>query len=73
MMYEYYVNLDERGEFYADLRRSEDGVTIWEIHTEDLAELVEDGFIKHGNDLDGILEYCVMHNIIRSTDVIVKG
>lgn len=72
MMYEYHVNLDERGEFCADLR-NEDGKTVWEIHTDDLAELIEDGFIKHGRDLDGILEYCVMHGIIKAHDVIVSG
>lgn len=73
MMYEYYVNLDERGEFYADLRRSDDQVTIWEIHTEDLAELVQDGYVKHGRDLDGILNYCVEMNIVKPHDVIVSG
>jgi len=31
MMYEYYINLDERGEFYADVRTEDTQDTVYEI------------------------------------------
>ena len=40
MNFKYYINLDERGEFFADVRNSNDE-TIFEIHD---FEIFEDGF-----------------------------
>jgi len=60
----YFINLDERGEFYADVRDSDDN-TVWEIaDVEHLNELVEDGFIQHGDDIDGIEVYLLDMEII---------
>lgn len=57
---EYVINLDERGEFDADVRQS-DGDTLFEIKG---AEIFEDGFMSHGKDLDGLTDY------LRSLDII---
>jgi hypothetical protein len=73
MMLEYYVNLDERGSFYADLRRADDGVSIWEVREDYLAELIQDGYVRHGRDLDGLVDYWVETNIIKSNDVVTNG
>ena len=51
MMFEYYININERGEFYADVRRESDGKTVFEIHSFDI---FEDGFMQHENDLGGL-------------------
>lgn len=51
----YSINLDERGDFYADVRQ-EDGQTIFEIHG---ADLIEDGFMRNKHDLDGLLSHLV--------------
>lgn len=59
MNYEYYINLDERGEFYADVRDA-DGRTVFEIGGENgypLAEIVTDGYMDHGRDVCGLADY----------------
>ncbi len=43
--YGYYINLDERGEFFADVR-DQGGNTVYEIHTEQAEELIIDGFVR---------------------------
>ena len=67
--YEYYINLDERGEFYADVRNS-NGKTIWETHGFDV---FEDGWMKHKNDLDGLKEYLVFLGIMNKNQNLKKG
>jgi hypothetical protein len=59
----YYVNLDERGGFFADVRDVQ-GKTVVEIKTgnalddgEEESMIVEDGFMKHKADIDGLTEY----------------
>lgn len=56
----YYVNLDERGDFYADVRNPV-GETIFEIHAEEDGSiaLIEDGFMRHKTDLDGLRAHLV--------------
>lgn len=49
---QYFIDLDERGEFRADVRR--DGKTIFEI---DGFEIFEDGFMNHKNDVEGLEDY----------------
>lgn len=71
----YHVNLDERGEFYADVRDSAER-TVFEIGGEEgypMAEMVEDGFMKHTRDLDGLHEYLRSLDIIGPKDYLVKG
>lgn len=60
-IYGYYINLDERGDFYADVRDS-DGQTVFEIRAgnsllEDVSSIFEDGFMRDKNDLAGLTEY----------------
>jgi len=54
----YYVNLDERGEFYADVR-DPSGATIFEVRSEEDGSiaLIEDGFMRHKTDLGGLAEH----------------
>jgi hypothetical protein len=52
-LYGYYINLDERGEFFADVR-DEDLETIFEIHGFDL---FEDGVMKEKTDMVGLREH----------------
>lgn len=58
--YEYWINLDERGEFFADVRDA-DGKTILETHSnlDGEIDLVTDGYMRHGRDLAGLREYLV--------------
>lgn len=68
--YEYYINLDERGEFFADVRDEQDK-TVFEIHG---FEIFEDGFMSHANDLDGLKEHLYSLDIIDSWhDDLVKA
>lgn len=58
-LFGYYINLHERGEFYADVR-NEKGKTVFEIKlgdSEDESNIFEDGFMKHEHDLKGLTEY----------------
>ena len=64
MTYEYYVNLDERGEFFADVR-SADGDTVFEIHGFDV---FEDGFMSHKRDTEGLLDYLIFLGIAAKGD-----
>lgn len=56
----YFVNLDERGDFFADVRDSS-GVTVFEVRAEDDSTigLIEDGFMRHKTDLDGLRAHLV--------------
>lgn len=60
MKLEYYINLSERGDFFADVR-TPDGQTILEIHGHDI---FDDGFMSHENDIDGLLQYMIGLNIV---------
>lgn len=60
-IYGYYINLDERGYFHADVRDA-DGRSVYEIRAgnslgEDEADIFEDGFMRNKNDLAGLTEY----------------
>lgn len=55
-IYGYYINLDERGEFFADVRGPE-GNSVFEFGTVTMAEAIEDGFLKSKSDLKGIEDY----------------
>jgi len=61
----YYVNLDERGDFYADVR-DPSGATIFEVRSEEDGSiaLIEDGFMRHKTDLDGLAEHLVSLGLI---------
>jgi hypothetical protein len=67
--FSYYINLDERGEFYADVRNAEDD-TVFEIHGFDI---FEDGYMSDKNDLSGLQEYLVSLEIMPEDAELTKG
>lgn len=69
----FYINLDERGEFRADLRGA-DGGTIFEISCEDDGSiaLVEDGFMSHKTDLPGLEAHLKDLGIIAPGDEVMS-
>jgi len=70
--FEFYVNKDERGEFEADVR-DQKGKTVWEGDTEMFNELIEDGFMKNKEDLDGLAEYLIDNKILPKGAELVKA
>lgn len=56
-IYGYYVNLDERGSFYADVRDAA-GQTVFEIRADgEEIDLVDAGYMRHKTDVDGLAEH----------------
>jgi hypothetical protein len=72
--YSYYINLDERGTFYADVRRDSDETTVYEIKIDNDEEndstIFEDGYMKHKNDISGLEEYLKSLSILESNSVL---
>jgi hypothetical protein len=66
MAHTYHINLDERGEFFADVR-DENDTTVFEIHGFDI---FEDGFMADAHDIDGLTAYLQHLNIIQSSDTL---
>lgn len=64
----YHINLDERGEFYADVRRGEK--TILEIKGN---EMFEDGFMKNKDDVRGLQQYLHATGLAAWDEEVVKG
>lgn len=64
-LFGFYVNLDERGEYRADVRDIH-GVTVFEYSSNDegVIELVEDGFLAHARDLEGLASYLQERSVI---------
>ena len=69
MQYEYYINLNERGCFFADVRDDE-GETIFEIHGFDI---FEDGFMADLYDLGGLEGLLIEQGYIDKSDTLVMG
>jgi hypothetical protein len=65
MHYTYHVNLDERGIFFADVR-DENDATVYELHSDDDGYIweVEDGFMRHAQDLAGLTDYLISMEVI---------
>ena len=74
MKYEYFINLDERGEFNADVR-DDQGKTVFEIVSyEHMRELMQDGYIANAYDLNSIYDYLLNDiHIIKSDDELYIG
>jgi hypothetical protein len=72
IFYTYYINLDERGQFYADLR-NERGSTVYEIMTDDDGKCwqFEEGIMSHKNDLSGLEQYLRLIGLIPQEAMIV--
>jgi len=66
--YQYYINLDERGEFSADVR-DPNGKTVVEFGE----GIFEDGFMRNKNDISGLEDYLKSVKIIKSSDRLVKA
>jgi len=62
--YFYHINLDERGYFYADVRKN-DEKTVFEIKDFDI---FEDGFMKHKKDMNGLKNYLTHLKIMNPGD-----
>ena len=67
-LYEFIVNLNERGSFSASVYDS-NGKSVYELRGgdelgEDESSLVDDGFMRHMEDLDGLTEYLQSISII---------
>lgn len=76
-LFGYYINLDERGSFYADVR-DEKGKTVFEIKAgneleEDETSIFDDGYMKHKNDLTGLHGYLVELGIITQRDKLLDS
>ena len=69
MQYEYFINLDERGEFDADVR-DPDGNTVFEIKG---FEIFEDGFMEHKHDLEGLEDLLHMQRVMPKGATLVRG
>lgn len=74
-VYEYYINLDERGSFFADVR-NDNGKTVFTIKAgnelaEDESSIFEDGFMKHTTDLTGLREYLIDLGIMKQGDKLI--
>lgn len=65
----YHINLDERGEFYADVRNSSEE-TIFEIHG---CDIFEDGWMKHKHHTAGLLEYLIHLGLANHNSTLVMG
>ena len=73
MIYKYYININERGDFNADVR-APDGTTVFEIQNADhMWELVEDGFMHDGEDISGLFEHLCTIGLVTDNDRIVSG
>lgn len=71
----YYINLDERGAFLADVRSAE-GKTVFEIRAgnelgEDETSIFDDGFMRHKDDLRGLQDYLVQLGVLQPGDEIL--
>lgn len=64
-LFGYSINLDERGEFYADVR-NEAGQSQFEIHApdEEGGSIFEDGFMRHKTDIAGLQTYLIGLGVI---------
>lgn len=73
----YFINLDERGSFYADVRNTS-GNTVFEIKAgnelgPDESSIFEDGYMKNKYDLEGLKEYLVELGIMKPNQKLVRG
>ena len=69
MRFEYFINLDERGDFYADVR-DESGATVYEIHGFDI---FEDGYMRNKSDTWGLRSYMIDLGIMAPADTLTTG
>lgn len=72
--YIYYINLDERGQFYADVRNPDTDESIYEIKIgygeDEDNNPIEDGYMRHTEDIIGLEKYLKEMGIINQEDTI---
>lgn len=71
----FFVNLDERGDFYADVRNSE-GKTVLEIKTGpngEPPELIESGYMTNKQDIQGLTDYMREMSLIGKEDRVLPS
>ena len=66
MRYEYHINLDERGDFYADVRDESEN-TVLEVRG---FGVFEDGYMRRKNDISGLNSYLLDLGIIKDGDTL---
>lgn len=73
-IYVYVVNLDERGDFYADVRNARTGETVYEIESDEdgSIEPITDGNMIHKDDLEGLKKYLVSIKIIEDDSALCR-
>jgi hypothetical protein len=78
--YNYIIDLDERGCFNAHVENEKTGKVIFSFSNEEENEegenfngslwIVEDGFMKHTKDIDGLQEYLIDVDIMNENDIL---
>jgi hypothetical protein len=66
--YLYFISLDERGEFYADVRDGSNN-TIFEIKGFDI---FEDGWMRNKSDLKGLKNHLVGLGVMKDGDDLTR-
>ena len=66
---DYYINLNERGEFYADVRTQDTDETIFEINGFDI---FEDGYMDTTKDMVGLYEYMEELGLTKGFDCCIR-
>lgn len=67
-IFTYFINLDERGEFYADVR-DENSNTIINIKG---FEIFEDGWMRNKTDIKGLKSYLISLGLIKIHDCLIS-
>jgi hypothetical protein len=70
----YFTDLDERGEYQADVRDMDTDETIFEIFSDEdgNVSLIDDGFMKNIDDMDGLLWHMVDVGLAHKEDTLEK-
>lgn len=75
--FSYYIDLDERGSFFAHVENSA-GTEVFRILAgeelpEDETSIFEDGYMKHKEDLTGLKDYLITLGIMKPNQNLVFG
>ncbi|MBU3720550.1 MAG: hypothetical protein FGM22_07290 [Burkholderiaceae bacterium] len=69
----YWIDIDERGEFSAHVDNPH-GKTVFEIpNAEAMEDLIQDGFMRHTSDIDGLAEYLQDMGVMAKGDTLVES
>lgn len=65
--YHYHINLDERGEFFADVRDDKEN-SVFEVHGYDI---FNDGFMADNHDIDGLRDHLVSVGVMVDDGILI--